>query len=151
MCIAIQNVACLSHHCCNCWNSPPTASLYSHPLFGLYKHSTRVSECPWLQFFPEAWVQWYTFLTDIPLHVVVAADGGVWQNGVWHESIYEAKVCHWICVWKKKAPTDIHQHLLNIYGDQTVDVSTARQSEVRFSSGDSENESPRLVQIFISM
>ena len=32
-----------------------------------------------------------------------------------------------------------------------MDVSTARQSEVRFSSGDSENESPRLVQIFISM
>jgi len=25
---------------------------------------------------------------------------------------------------EKMAPTDIHQHLVNIYGDQTVDVST---------------------------
>ena len=25
------------------------------------------------------------------------------------------------------APTDIHQHLLNIYGDQTVDVSIVRR------------------------
>ena len=28
---------------------------------------------------------------------------------------------------EKMAPTDIHQHLLNVYGDQTVDVSTVRQ------------------------
>ena len=28
---------------------------------------------------------------------------------------------------KKMAPVDIHQCLLNIYGDQIVDVSTARQ------------------------
>ena len=34
-------------------------------------------------------------------------------------------------------PTDIHQCLLNIYGDQTVDVSTLRRWVVRFSSGDS--------------
>ena len=27
---------------------------------------------------------------------------------------------------EKMAPTDIHQHLLNIYGDQTVDVSTVK-------------------------
>ena len=28
---------------------------------------------------------------------------------------------------EKMAPVDIHQCLLNIYGDQIVDVSTARQ------------------------
>ena len=28
---------------------------------------------------------------------------------------------------EKMAPTHIHQHLLNIYGDQTVDASTVRQ------------------------
>jgi len=27
---------------------------------------------------------------------------------------------------EKMPPADIHQHLLNIYGDQTVDVSTVR-------------------------
>ena len=28
---------------------------------------------------------------------------------------------------EKMVPTDIRQHLLSIYGDKTVDVSTARQ------------------------
>ena len=36
---------------------------------------------------------------------------------------------------KKMAPTDIHQCLLNIYGDQTVDVGTVRQRVVHFDSG----------------
>jgi len=35
---------------------------------------------------------------------------------------------------EKIASTDIHQHLLNIDGDQTVGVSTVRQWEVLFSS-----------------
>jgi len=37
------------------------------------------------------------------------------------------------------APTDIHQHLLNAYGDQTMDVSTVRQRVVHFSSDDSDS------------
>jgi len=37
----------------------------------------------------------------------------------------------------KKAAIDIHQHLLNAYGDQTVDVSTVRRWVVCFSSGNS--------------
>jgi len=41
------------------------------------------------------------------------------------------------CVQKKMAPTGIHLHLLNVYGQQTVDVSTVRQWVVNFSSGDS--------------
>ena len=39
---------------------------------------------------------------------------------------------------EKTAPNDIHRHLLNVYEDQTVDVSTVRQWVVRFSSGDSD-------------
>ena len=35
------------------------------------------------------------------------------------------------------APTDIHQHLMNVSGDQTVDVSTVKQWVVHFSNGDS--------------
>jgi len=35
---------------------------------------------------------------------------------------------------EKMALTDTHQHLLNVYGDQTVDVSTVRQWVVHFSS-----------------
>ena len=46
------------------------------------------------------------------------------------------------------APTNIHQWLLNVDGDQTVDVSTVRQWAVHFSSGNS--GSPLLVQMFTS-
>ena len=52
---------------------------------------------------------------------------------------------------EKLAPTDIHQWLLNIDGDQTVDVSTVRGWVVHFSSGDSSSGSPVLVQIFRSV
>jgi len=38
---------------------------------------------------------------------------------------------------EKIAPHDIHQCLLNVYGDQTVDVSTVRRWVARFSTGDS--------------
>lgn len=32
---------------------------------------------------------------------------------------------------------DIHWHVLNVYGDQIVNVRTARQGMVRFGSGNS--------------
>ena len=42
-------------------------------------------------------------------------------------------------MWEKKpAVTDILQHLLNIYGAQTVDVSTVRWQVANFSSGNSD-------------
>ena len=39
---------------------------------------------------------------------------------------------------EKIAPKYIHRRLLNVYGDQTVDVSTVRRWVARFSSGDSD-------------
>jgi len=51
LCMAAYNVSCLSHHYHLCWNTPPTVSLFSHPLFGLQKHSASIDECQWL-FFP---------------------------------------------------------------------------------------------------
>ena len=39
---------------------------------------------------------------------------------------------------EKIAPYDIHGRLLNVYGDQTVDVSTVRRWVACFSSGDSD-------------
>jgi hypothetical protein len=70
-----------------------------------------------------------------PCRATDSSKGAVWQNGIWHVSAYEAEVWHWIPPCRKKiARTDIHECLLNIYGNQTVDVSTAR----RFSSGDSD-------------
>ena len=45
---------------------------------------------------------------------------------------------------EKIAPKDIHRRLLNVYGDQTVDVSTVRRWVARFSSGDSDvKDKPR--------
>jgi len=40
-CMVIQNMACLSHCCCHCWNAPPTASMCWHLWFGLHG-------CPWM-------------------------------------------------------------------------------------------------------
>ena len=50
----------LSYHCCQCWNALPTASLCSHPLFGLYKRSASINECQWVPFFPHGGIQWHT-------------------------------------------------------------------------------------------
>ena len=54
--------------------------------------------------------------------------GALWQNGVWHRSVDEAKVCHWIssCRQKLHSLTFICWCLLNVSGDQTADVSTMR-------------------------
>ena len=71
-----------------------------------------------------------------------------WPNGVWHESVNEAKVCHWIA--EKAASTNIHWHLLNVYEDQTMDVSTMRPWVVCFSSVNSNGVSPPLMQVFMS-
>ena len=83
-------------------------------------------------------------------HVADGSRGAVWQNGIWCGGAYEAKVCHWIPPsGKKVALIDIHQHLLNVSGDQTVDVSRVSQWAVCFSSGGS--GSPSLVQMVMIM
>jgi len=41
ICMAVQNIACLSRHCHHCWNAPPTSSLCWCPLV----HQ-------WVPFFP---------------------------------------------------------------------------------------------------
>ena len=46
---------------------------------------------------------------------------------------------------EKMGPIDIHRHLLNISGDQTVGVSTVRSWVVQFSCGDSNSGSPLLM------
>ena len=49
------------------------------------------------------------------------------------------------------APTDIHQHFLNVYGDQTVGVYPVRWWMVHFSSVSNDSGSPPLLQILTSM
>ena len=92
--------------------------------------------------------------TNIPFHVVavwqMAAEGQsdrmVSDMEVWMKQWGETEFLH----AEKMAPTDPDQCLLNIYGDWTVDVSTARWWVVRFSSSNSDCGPPLLVQIFIS-
>jgi len=76
--------------------------------------------------------------------------GAVWQNGIWHESVYEAKVCHWNPPCRKIASIDIRWHLQYISGDQRVDASTVRRWVVLFSSGDRDSGSCPLVHTFTS-
>ena len=45
---------CTANHC---WNIPPAASLCSHPLFGLQKHSESTKECQWVSFVPQGGIQ----------------------------------------------------------------------------------------------
>ena len=39
---------------------------------------------------------------------------------------------------------------LNVYGDETADVSTVRWWVVHFNSGDNDSGSPLLIQVFIT-
>ena len=48
---------------------------------------------------------------------------------------------------EKMAPIDIHGCLLNIYGDQTVNVSAMMQWVEHFSSGDRDSWSHLLAQL----
>ena len=52
---------------------------------------------------------------------------------------------------EKIAPTDIHNDLLNISGDQIVDVRTASQWVVLFNNDNSYGRSSPLVQVLTSM
>ena len=83
--------------------------------------------------------------------VMDGSRGAVWQNGIWRASANEVRGWNWIppC-GKKMAPIGIHWHLLNVCGDQPVDVSTMRWWVVYFSSGSNDSGPPPLVQISTS-
>ena len=66
LCMASQNMVSYSCCCCHCQNTPPTASLCSHPLFGLQKHSANVHECQLVPFFPHGGIQLHTFASSAP-------------------------------------------------------------------------------------
>jgi len=70
-------------------------------------------------------------------HTTDSSRGADWPNSMWHGSTCETKVWQLIPSHRKKNGTHwhIHWHLLNFYGDQTVDVSRVRQCVVQFSSG----------------
>ena len=88
------------------------------------------------------WQKWLNLPTSILLHFVA-----VWQMAAEGQSdtmASDMEVCmKQRCVTEflhveKMSPTDIHGHLLNVSGDQTVDVSTVMQWMARFCKGDSD-------------
>ena len=58
-----QMIHCL---CCYYWNTPPTTSLCSHPLFGFHKHSGSTNERQWIPLFLHGGIQFHTF-TSYPV------------------------------------------------------------------------------------
>jgi hypothetical protein len=53
---------------------------------------------------------------------------------------------------RKIAPVDTHRRLLNVYGDQTVDVSTVRRWLLGFSSGGSDvRDRPVRVRVRVTL
>lgn len=84
--------------------------------------------------------------------------GAVWQKGIWHGTTDETKVYNWIPPCGKIVPTDIHECLLNVHGDQPVDVRTVRWWVLHLSSGKSNKKDlhipdglAHLMQIFKSV
>ena len=59
---------------------------------------------------------------------------------------YSITFCCCMTDGSRGAPTDIHQCLLNAYGDQSVYVSIVRQWVMPFSSGSSNSRSPPALQ-----
>ena len=64
--------------------------------------------------------------------------GEVWPNSVDTEVHVEQRYVTEFFHLEKITPTDIYPHLLNIYRDQTVDVSIERTWVMGFSSDDSD-------------
>ena len=93
--------------------------------------------------------------TNIPLHFVavrqMAAEGqSDKMSSVMEVSMKQRCEIDFLLV-EKMAHIDLHQHLLNINGDQRKDVSTVRQWVVCFSSSDCDSGATPLAQMFTSV
>ena len=96
--------------CCHCWNTPPTTSLWSHPLFGVHKCSSRIDECQGVQFF-SAWRDSVThlcftctsmlnaILSDCPsaaIHHMPTKSKGI-LAGRFNLYCHTTNICRWHC------------------------------------------------------
>jgi len=91
---------------------------------------------------------------NIPLHIVakwqVAAEGH-WKNGVWHGSVYEAKVWNWIIPCRKTATHWLSSVLAECLWIPNSRCEHREMVYSTFQQRNSNSESPPLVQIFMSM
>ena len=86
------NAACIRICCCcyHCWNTPPTASLCSHPVTGFCKSSGIVNECQWVQFFPYKGIQWHTFASyTFPCQMSFCQTAPLLPSVTWQQNVME--------------------------------------------------------------
>jgi len=82
-------------------------------------------------------------------HETDGSRGAVWKKASDTEVHMKQRGVIEFLYAEQMAPTDIHWHLRNVAGDQTVDLSTVRV--LHFSSGISNSRLPPLVQTFTRM
>ena len=70
-------------------------------------------------------------------HVTDSSRGAVWQNGIWHGSAHQAKVCHWIPPRRNKC-THWHSLVLGECWWRSNCGCEHSEAVVHFSSGDSD-------------
>ena len=80
-------------HCHHCWNTAPTASLCSQPLFGLHQNSATVNECQQTQFFLHWGIQWHTFASStLPCQTSFYQTAPLLPFFTWHQNIMTSKI-----------------------------------------------------------
>ena len=95
LCLAFRNMAHLSYCYCHCWNTSPTTSLYSYPLFSLHKISASVNLCQSVHFF-SAWRKSATYHCFICTSMWDAIESDCSSAAICH---IETK-CNGILVWR---------------------------------------------------
>lgn len=86
--MTIQNVVCLSRHCCYCWNATHAASLCSHRLFDLHKRSSMLMNVNGCLSFLHGRIQWHPFASfalscQMPLYQTAPLlPAATWQQNV---------------------------------------------------------------------
>lgn len=83
----------------------PTASLCSHLLFGLHKHSASIDGYQWMLFFPQWGIQWHTFTSDAlscqthfldcPSAVITAIQHNGTLAGRFNLYFHNTSICLW--------------------------------------------------------
>jgi len=83
------------------WNTPPTASLHSHPLFGLHKCSASFDECQQALFFPPGGIQRHPFASyTFPYQTPFCHAAPLLPSVTWQQNIME-------CWWEGSASTSV--------------------------------------------
>ena len=81
----------------------PTASLCSHPLLGLHRHSASTDECQWVPCFPHGGIQWHTFASYAhPYQTPFCQTAPLLPSVTWQQNV----MGYW---WEGSAPTPTPQ------------------------------------------